>query len=108
MYAKVPSNHNSASGFAARQHDQINIQSEEILEAWCQNIPPVPGIDDLGRVVQAPLPRALPSAHPVSISDRPIDDVISSSAAIWAGWYSATMPQQQLCFVFFVPNLKSH
>ena len=82
MYTTVPKNQSSASGFAARQHDQINIQSEEILEAWCQNIPPVPGIDDLGRVVQAPLPRALPSAHPVSISDRPIDDVISSSAAL--------------------------
>ena len=82
MYTTVTKNQSSASGFAARQLDQVNIRSAEILDAWCQNIPPVPGIDDLARVVQAPLPRALPSIHPVPMTDRPIDDVISSCSAL--------------------------
>mmetsp|Transcript_15894 Transcript_15894/g.36504 ORF Transcript_15894/g.36504 Transcript_15894/m.36504 type:complete len:451 (+) Transcript_15894:312-1664(+) len=41
----------------------------------------VPNISDLPKVVSTPLPMALPSPHLISVTDSPVDDVISAAVS---------------------------
>ena len=58
--------------------ESISRRSTQMLNAWSKRLPEVPSIEDLPAVVQAVLPRPLPSPYSPSSTDTdlPVDDVV--------------------------------
>ena len=59
--------------------NDVESRSSFILDAWCQPIPVDRDlrVNDLQAVIEAPLPKPIPSAFSITSDDKPVNDVLS-------------------------------